>query len=454
MLVRLFGKNFRSFKGDFELSMVAADLKRNEDRDRGVIEVPISGMAEPLRLLRAVGIYGANASGKSTVLAAGRALRWLGTDSSESSKPETKISVYQPFSLDAESRVAPVELGCDVVHGKSLLRYEITYQSHEIQRETLTLLDEGHKEKLIERQPSGEVLGSLMTRGKVNRLYVEEMQPNVAVLAKLAQHGPRKGKESVLSYYSSLRRATRFIDYSDATVTLDPDQLLPSKRFIDFGKLLHGNRFSDDADYREWIMRHLIQPADVGIQDVHARRENFNRSERLEFYLMNHFAKSAYGSDTTMPDGKVVVSFVHGDSLDQAIDFSDESTGTKKLFNIANEWWSLANESVTLLADELGASLHPRLLDRLIRAVNDAPAERQSQLIFATHDTGLLESKDGEPPALRRDQVYFTKKDACGASELYSLAEFKDDARPVHNIRKRYLSGLYGAIPSVEKLSL
>ena len=54
----------------------------------------------------------------------------------------------------------------------------------------------------------------------------------------------------------------------------------------------------------------------------------------------------------------------------------------------------------------------------------------------------------------RRDQVYFTKKDAEGASELYSLAEFKDDARPVHNIRKRYLSGLYGAIPSVEKLSL
>ena len=39
-------------------------------------------------------------------------------------------------------------------------------------------------------------------------------------------------------------------------------------------------------------------------------------------------------------------------------------------------------------------------------------------------------------------------------AELYSLAEFSDEARPVHNIRKRYLSGLYGAIPAVEKLSL
>ena len=64
MLVRLFGKNFRSLRDDFELSMVAADLKRKEDRDRGVIEVPIAGADEPLRLLRAAVIYGANASGK------------------------------------------------------------------------------------------------------------------------------------------------------------------------------------------------------------------------------------------------------------------------------------------------------------------------------------------------------------------------------------------------------
>jgi hypothetical protein len=365
-------------------------------------------------------------------------LRLLGTDSSESSKPDGKIHVYQPFSLDPESRVAPVELGCDVVHGNSLLRYEITYHSQAIQCETLTLLDEDREERLIDRQPSGEVLGSLMTRGKVNRLYVEEMQPNVAVLAKLAQHGPRKGKESVLPYYKSIRSATRFVDYSAISVSVAPDQFL------------HGDRFSDDADYREWVMHHLIRPADVGIRDAKTRREDVEAFEKIA--LVNEHVKN--GTKFALPYLKVVVSFMHGDSLDQVIDFSDESTGTKKLFHIANEWWKLANESVTLLADELGAGFHPRLLDHLIRAVNDAPGDCKSQLIFATHDTGLLEGKDGEPPALRRDQVYFTKKDANGASELYALAEFKDDARPVHNIRKRYLSGLYGAIPSVEKLSL
>jgi len=185
-------------------------------------------------------------------------------------------------------------------------------------------------------------------------------------------------------------------------------------------------------------MYHLIRTADVGICDVQTSRESID---------INLFAK-------LLGKCKVAVSFVHEGNSQQAIEFSEESSGTKKLFNIAGDWWSLANEPITLLADELSASLHPRLLDRLIRAVNDASKSVNSQLIFTTHDTGLLESHDGLPPALRRDQVYFTKKDSTGASELYSLAEFKDDARPVHNIRKRYLSGLYGAIPSVERLSL
>jgi energy-coupling factor transporter ATP-binding protein EcfA2 len=437
MLVRLFGSNFRSFKSKFELSLVAADLKRDEDRDRGTFKVPIAGMAEPLRLLRAVAIFGPNASGKSTVLAAAQALRWLATDSSARSKPGAELPTYEPFLLDAESRTAPISLGCDVVYKKSLLRYEITYRAKAIRRESLTILGENGEIKLIDRQSSGEVQGALITESTANQLYVKEIQPNVSVLSKLAQHGPHKGKESAQSYYRAIRSATRYRNYADAAgmkITLGPSG---------------DDRFADDPDHREWIMRHLMRAADVGICDVRIRRERFDVPDLVKQHL------AEVDSSLQVPDTRVVVSFVHEGQSSQAIDFSNESSGTQKLFNIASDWWTMANEPVTLLVDELSASLHPRLLDRLVRAVNDAPTSRfRSQLILTTHDTGLLDSQDGQPPALRRDQVYFTKKDDKGASELYSLAEFKEDARPVHNIRKRYLSGLYGAIPSVEKFSL
>ena len=54
-------------------------------------------------------------------------------------------------------------------------------------------------------------------------------------------------------------------------------------------------------------------------------------------------------------------------------------------------------------------------------------------------------AKRGVAP-LRRDQVYLTEKDESGASRLYSIAEFKE--RNIHNLRRRYLQGRYGALPS------
>ena len=436
MLVRLFGRNFRSLKEEFSLSMVAADLTRREDRTRGTIKVDLAGAAGPLHLLRCAAIYGPNASGKSTVLTAARALNWLVTSSSQWSKPDAIIPPYEPFSLDERSRSAPILLGCDFVVDKRLARYELEFTEDAIQRELLAVFDdEGQEVKIIDRLPTGDVGGELIANSDANRLYVKEMQPNVSVVSKLGQHGPRKGPESVQPYFRAIRNATRHGDYSDST-----------QRQI----LLGGgqDRFADDDDYRDWIMEHLIRPADLGIRGVIARREVFNLPDEVR----EQITKDA---GFAIPDTRVVVSFVHEGASSRPIDFNDESAGTRKLFHLGDDWWRLANDPFTLHADELGASLHPRLLERLIRAINE-PASRKikPQLVFATHDTGLQEGHDGQPPALRRDQVYFTRKDETGATELYTLSEFKEDARPVHNIRKRYLSGVYGAIPSVDKMSL
>ena len=128
--------------------------------------------------------------------------------------------------------------------------------------ETLTVFDENGETKLIDRQSSGEVCGDLISRSDANRLYVKEMQPNVAVLSKLAQHGPHQGPESVRPYFTAIRNATRARDYSVAAVE--------TNRFW----RLADERFADDPHYREWIMRHLIRPADVGICDAETRSAN------------------------------------------------------------------------------------------------------------------------------------------------------------------------------------
>jgi hypothetical protein len=364
---------------------------------------------------------------------AGRALRWLAFESSALSRPDGDIPAYEPFKLDEESGARSVELGCDVVFGKSILRYEIEFERTAVLREKLGLLTGDSETVLIDRLPSGDVRGQLIDISDANRLYVKGMQPNVAVLAKLAQHGPQRGGGSIQPYFRAIRNATRYVNYSSATA-----------EGMGYGM----ERFAYDETYREWVMEHLVRPADLGICGVETRREPIELPS-----ILRELAKS--DSDIKLHDQRVVVSFLHEGTARHFIDFALQSSGTKKLFNMGGEWWALATAPITLFADELSASLHPKLLDRIIRAVNDPEASTvRSQLIFATHDTGLLEGQNGLPPTLRRDQVYFTRKDSLGVTEVYSLTEFKDDARPVHNIRKRYLSGLYGAIPAAEKLSL
>ena len=108
MLIEFFGRNYGCFRDEFHLSMLATDI--DPDNPRGVVEVPVEGEAEPLRLLRCAAIYGPNASGKSTVLRAAAALAWQISRSSQYGSEET-IGWYEPFLLGQSDTSDVVRLG-------------------------------------------------------------------------------------------------------------------------------------------------------------------------------------------------------------------------------------------------------------------------------------------------------------------------------------------------------
>ena len=124
-----------------------------------------------------------------------------------------------------------------------------------------------------------------------------------------------------------------------------------------------------------------------------------------------------------------------------------ESEGTKKMIEIAGPLVDAILSGKILVVDELDAKLHPFLTRKIIGLFMDREINRNgAQLIFATHDTNLLNLQ-----YLRRDQIWFTEKDKTDSTELYSLVEFRDDAgnkvRNDRNIEKDYINGRYGAIP-------
>lgn len=132
-----------------------------------------------------------------------------------------------------------------------------------------------------------------------------------------------------------------------------------------------------------------------------------------------------------------------------------ESDGTKKIIGLLGYWFDVFENGKILIVDELDSSLHSLLTIEMIKLFNSQISNpSNAQLIFSLHDTTLL-SKD----YFRRDQIWFIEKNPYGASDLYSLVEYKLEndtkVRSDASYEKNYLKGRYGAIPflgNVEEL--
>ena len=146
-----------------------------------------------------------------------------------------------------------------------------------------------------------------------------------------------------------------------------------------------------------------------------------------------------------------IVSTVHqlvdnsGISKQYTLLLGQESIGTQRFFSRIGLWMEAIDCGAVLVVDEIEASMHPLLTRHLIEMIQDQTInQNHAQLIFTTHDTGLLDLK-----LLRRDQIWFAEKDEKSMqTDIYALTEFSP--RKEENIARGYLQGRYGAIPFIE----
>ena len=120
----------------------------------------------------------------------------------------------------------------------------------------------------------------------------------------------------------------------------------------------------------------------------------------------------------------------------------EESTGVRKLFGMLCPLLDIMVNGKVLLCDELESSLHESLVYELVKLFINVTTEKFAQLIFTTHETGLLNLD-----LFRRDQIWFAEMKGSGRStDLFSLAEIKN-VRKEDNFGRGYITGKYGAIP-------
>ena len=100
---------------------------------------------------------------------------------------------------------------------------------------------------------------------------------------------------------------------------------------------------------------------------------------------------------------------------------NDESEGTKKFLGIMGPVLNTIDNGSILIIDEFDARFHPFVTQLIIQLFHSGEINsKNAQLIFATHDTNLLSRE-----LFRKDQIWFVEKDEYGATDLYSLVEYK-----------------------------
>lgn len=403
MLIEFRVANHRSIREEQVFSFEAGEQSAVGDT------VARSVPGHPKPLLPAAALYGANASGKSNVLAALEQMRRIVIDSHRRWDPQGGVE-REPFAW-GPSRHEPSLFEAIFLSGGQRYEYGFVADDEHILEEWLYAFPRARRQVWFEREGQSFKFGEHLT-GE-NRTVEKATRTNALFLSAAAQ----LNHEQLTPIFSWFR--------TQQFVRVGPW----SKRRL--GKRLEQWLASTDSPHRRENVLGLLRAADLGIVDV--------RVDQMEL----GFFKGIQGPKPLL---QYQVSLGHQTSHGPAwLPLEEESHGTQTLSRIAPSIIDSLETGALLVVDELEAGLHPLLAMNLVHLFNESATNpRNAQLLFTTHDTNLLGHVPGEP-LLRRDQVWLTEKDPEGATRLYPLTDYKP--RKGENLERGYLQGRYGAIP-------
>ena len=393
MILEFCATNFLSIKDEMKLSFVSTQLKESSAEPNDLYELSDTGIS----LVRSAIIYGANASGKSNVLKAFAFYKRFITDSFKDSQAGEVIDV-ENFRLNATTIDEPTSLEATFTDGEYIYRYGFEVDSQKVQMEWLY-------RRVCKKRAK-----------EVELFYREDDVTSVHPKSQLLQE--LVNKKMVRSNALLLSTAAQFNETTAVSILrwLSDTQVL----FCSEDEVLWQNaiKYLDDEKLRERITA-FARYADLGIENI-TKIDNRIVSRHRQY------------DDEGREVNNVAFSFSR-----------NESEGTIKYFSLAYPIIDALDNGKRVVIDELDSRLHPLLVKRIIALFNDARTNpKGAQLLFTAHDTYLLSAG-----LFRRDQVWFTQKDNFGATELYSLAEYK--VRSTSPFERDYLLGKYGATPLI-----
>ncbi len=378
------------------------------------------------RVLKCAALYGANASGKSGLLEAMLLMRKM-VLKFVSKNLEDTILPADPFALNSETLYAPTDFEIEFLIDEVRYRYGFSYTSEKIAEEWLYRKRPKVKEALLFSREDEKIKVN-PTQFKEGQEFIQKTNTNVLFLRACAEWNAEIPK-LIMNWFRNFRSVSGISEEGFYRFTAECLQ---------------------DSDKRVKKLLRIAQKADFNISQLKSeikilKEQNVNLPHSMPKELRRTILKNV--------DKRAEIKTLHQifDNEEKHvgnIQFdlqAHESQGTCKFVALSGPIEHTLEEGSILIIDELEARLHPNLTKALLQWFMGPQNKKGGQLIFATHDTGLM-----VPELLRRDQVWFCDKDQFGASSLYCLDEFDSNkVRPTTRFDRQYLQGIFGAVPKV-----
>lgn len=393
MLRKLTVENFFSIR---EAQTLDLTIARNAPDPDGRFATPIEGPG--VRFPKVVALFGANASGKTTVL---RAVNFLvqfirNSVDWEPNSPLPYLSFQTRDWIGAPTKFR-VELDAQVLEhtGRVLYVYELELapDGKSVLTESLKYYPEGRQRWLFRRDASGISAGkdfNLPNNDPV-RTKIRENASVISVLAKFNHDFSLALFHNLSGVYCNVAMLGEPLKAREDVIT---------------------KWYAQTEDALKALNKE-IRRFDLGIEEV----------------------------VLTPTVNGVRPHFLHA-GLDGSLAYEFESQGTTRFYNIFPYLYHVLSSGGLAVMDEFDNDIHALLMPELINLFQSRETNpNDAQILMSCHNPSVLE-------CLSKEEIYFTEKDSLGRTEIYGLKDVQDVRRDA-NLYAKYLAGVFGAVPRI-----
>jgi hypothetical protein len=403
MIHRMSVGNFYCIRDTLDLNLSVSG-QAPEDHEKFAL------VAGSVRIPKVVGLIGANASGKSTILRVLSFVSWY-IQHGFRLPPNAPIPCYRfnskshlnkPITIELEFD-APVDLS-DKGARAERCRYVYGLRLNGGKGSQPTFIEEEHlacwppqaarRVRIFERDKDGLTFGARAFQlTGYTRAIPRVLRPNVSLISTLAQlaHEP----SVVLRDIASKIESNIFIELHSWPIGYTAETYLNDKRLFD-------------------DLNREISKLDLGIEKVVIAKPE---------------------GDKNYPDA----TFLHH-GLAGPLPIDSESEGTRQFFRIFPMLSQALHFGGIAVVDEFDTSIHPLILPELLRWFYDSKRNSKgAQLWFTAQNPYLLS-------VLEKEQILLCQKDELGGASTFRLADIKA-VRRMDNFMRKYLGGEFGAVP-------